>query len=276
MSPRIGPVVLAALFLSGVAACSKESPSAVVEKSPTPSADAEKSPAPAAEAQAVKLCEHGVPAELCTKCNPELVDVFKEQGDWCGEHGLPESHCRQCNPGLSFTAQATPPQDWCGEHAVPESKCTKCKPQLIAKFIAAGDYCREHGYPESVCPYCHPEIVKAAGKQPPQFPEPGTRVRLASTEIERKAGLTTQRAEPRPFAQTLEVVGQLEFNQNRLAQLSARGEALIAEVKVDAGDEVKAGQPLVVLTSAGVGESQAQLVASKARLEAARAALARE
>jgi cobalt-zinc-cadmium efflux system membrane fusion protein len=233
---------------------------------------------PADTEQALKLCEHGVPAELCTKCNPDLIEVFKAQGDWCNSHGVPESQCKQCNPTLSFTAEAVkgPTEPICGEHGVPEAMCTKCKPQLVAKFVKAGDYCREHGLPRSVCPFCDPEGAKARGIKPPEFPPPGTLVKLARPELVKRAGLETQRAEAKSFAESLDVVGQLDFNQNRLAQLSARTEALVAEVKVDVGDEVKAGQPLVVLTSAGVGESQGKLSAAKARLEATRATLARE
>jgi len=233
---------------------------------------------PSTRAAEVKLCEHRVPADLCTKCNPEFVDVFKEKGDWCNEHGVPESHCYECNPKLSFSARAAPPAEpWCNEHGVPEAKCTKCKPQLIAKFIDAGDYCREHGLPESVCPYCHPDLVKAAGHEPPIFPAPGTTVKLASPETEREAGIETMTVTNRQFARTIDVIGQLQFNQNRLARLSARGgEALVGQVNVDVGDEVKRGQPLVMLTSGAIGAEQSRQGAAKARLDAARATLARE
>jgi cobalt-zinc-cadmium efflux system membrane fusion protein len=219
------------------------------------------------------LCEHRVPAELCTRCNPDLVPVFEAQGDWCEEHGVPESQCLACNPGLTFAAVA--PDDWCKEHAVPESKCTKCNPRLVARYVEAGDYCREHGFPDSICPLCHPDRIPA-GRAPPAFPEPGLRVRLASAQTARDVGIETRAAEPRRIAKVLEVVGQLDFDQNRLAQLSARGEALVVRVEVDVGDDVKAGQPLVVLTSAAVGADQARLAAARARLEAARAAAARE
>lgn len=275
MGLRIGLVALAVLLLSGTS-CTKETQPAVAERSSTPPvADADHPPAPAEEARAVKLCEHGVPAELCTKCDPDLIDVYKAQDDWCEAHGLPESHCRQCNPGLTFTAQAATPRDWCKEHAVPESKCTRCNPGLVARFIAAGDYCREHGFPESVCPFCHPERVKAAGAELPTFPTPGTRVRLASADTAREAGILTRRVERRHFARSLEVVGQLDFNQNRLAQLSARTDALLMEARVDVGDDVKAGQPLLALTSPSVGQDKGRLSAAEARLEMARAALAR-
>lgn len=235
-------------------------------------------PATASSTDNAKLCEHKVPADLCAKCNPELAEVFKEKGDWCNEHGVPESQCFACNPKLSFTEKPTSgsAEPWCSEHGVPEAKCTKCKPQLIAKFIEASDYCREHGLPESVCPYCHPELVKAAGHELPVFPTPGTKIRLASPDTEREAGIQTIKLAKRRFARTVDVVGQLHFNENRLAKLSARGDALVVEVKVDIGDNVRRGQALVVLASGGVGQDQSRLVAAKARLQAARAALSRE
>jgi|SRR5215217_840612 len=269
---RVGPL-LCALLCASTASCSKESPPVVAEKPSTARTVAGGASTPA---QPVPLCEHKVPAELCTRCNPDLIDVFKSQDDWCSEHGVPESQCFQCNPSLTFTTQATAPKDWCKEHAVPESKCTKCNPTLVTKFIEAGDYCREHGFPESVCPYCHPDLVKAAGAAPPVFPEPGTRVRLASDETAREAGIQTRRVEKRPFAPTLEVVGKLDFNNNRRAQLSTRGDALIAEVRADVGDEVEAGQPLVVVTSGEVAENQGRFVSAHARVQAASAALTRQ
>jgi len=257
-------------------ACGRGAGPAAVPIAPPPSKVAEE--VTPAGATALKLCVHGVPADICTKCNPELVATYKELGDWCDEHGVPKSQCKQCNPGLTFAAAKTgaAAEPWCNEHAVPEAKCTKCRPQLIAKFIQAGDYCREHGYPESDCPYCHPEKVKAAGHPLPVFPEPGTKVRLASAALEGEAGLRTITVSEQPFAPTVDAVGQLEFDQNKLARLSARGDATVIEVKVDVGEDVRRGQALVVLASGAVGGAQSRLVAAEAHAQAARAALARE
>jgi cobalt-zinc-cadmium efflux system membrane fusion protein len=212
---------------------------------------------------------------VCTRCSPDLVAVFKELGDWCDQHGLPKSHCRQCDPHLDFAAKSAP-KDWCREHGVPESMCTKCSPALVARFIETGDYCREHGYPKSVCPRCNPGLVTARGEPLPTIPAPGTKVRLASDETAREAGIRTAPVERRPFAETIEVVGRLDFDENRLAQLSSAVEATVVEVKVDVGDQVSAGDPLVVLASAAIGQDQARLSAAQARVETAEAALARE
>ncbi|MCP3137217.1 TlpA family protein disulfide reductase [Pyxidicoccus xibeiensis] len=49
-----------------------------------------------------EFCEHRVPNETCTRCNPHLVEKFKAARDWCGEHAVPESQCYECHPDLSF------------------------------------------------------------------------------------------------------------------------------------------------------------------------------
>jgi cobalt-zinc-cadmium efflux system membrane fusion protein len=39
------------------------------------------------------LCEHGVLAPACARCNPALAAVYQAKGDWCTEHGLALSFC---------------------------------------------------------------------------------------------------------------------------------------------------------------------------------------
>lgn len=260
-------LLLLVVGIAGASACGERSSS---------SSSAATKPATAAASDPNALCEHKVPAALCTKCHPELAAVFKAQGDWCQEHGVPESQCLQCNPNLTFGEKKAEGPPWCVEHGVAEDKCTKCHPALVAKFIEAGDYCREHGFPESVCPVCHPEVAKNLGHPPAEFPKPGTQVRLSGEGTADAVGLKMATAEERPFAPGLEVVGQLEFNANRLAELSPKEAALVVEVRVDVGDDVKAGQGLVVVTSASAGKDRAELQGADAALTAAQSALARK
>jgi hypothetical protein len=42
--------------------------------------------------------EHGVPEEVCTRCDPALVAKFKAEGDWCQQHDRPDSQCFICHP----------------------------------------------------------------------------------------------------------------------------------------------------------------------------------
>jgi cobalt-zinc-cadmium efflux system membrane fusion protein len=50
--------------------------------------------------QEVELCQHKVPKDVCTRCNPQLVARFKSVGDWCPEHDVAESQCLICHPDL--------------------------------------------------------------------------------------------------------------------------------------------------------------------------------
>lgn len=68
----------------------------------TPAAQPSSPSATGATQPAAKRCEpHGVPAALCTRCNPKLEPVFKAKGDWCQEHARPESQCVLCHPELA-------------------------------------------------------------------------------------------------------------------------------------------------------------------------------
>jgi thiol-disulfide isomerase/thioredoxin len=49
-----------------------------------------------------ELCEHEVPADVCTRCHPELEPQFQALGDWCRPHRIPESQCLRCHPNLTF------------------------------------------------------------------------------------------------------------------------------------------------------------------------------
>jgi cobalt-zinc-cadmium efflux system membrane fusion protein len=68
--------------------------------------------------------EHGVPEEVCTRCNPKLVADFKAKGDWCKEHDCPESQCFVCHPEKEAEFAALyeakygkqPPKPGTGEH----------------------------------------------------------------------------------------------------------------------------------------------------------------
>jgi cobalt-zinc-cadmium efflux system membrane fusion protein len=68
--------------------------------------------------------EHGVPEEVCTRCNPKLVANFKAKGDWCTKHDCPESQCFICHPEKEGEFAAlyeakyghAPPKPGTGEH----------------------------------------------------------------------------------------------------------------------------------------------------------------
>jgi thiol-disulfide isomerase/thioredoxin len=56
----------------------------------------------AAKTADAERCQHKVPREVCTRCNPHLVAKFKAAKDWCVEHEVAESQCLECHPDLTF------------------------------------------------------------------------------------------------------------------------------------------------------------------------------
>ena len=56
----------------------------------------------AASTSNYERCPHGVPREVCTRCNPALVPKFKAAKDWCDQHAVAESQCFDCHPDLTF------------------------------------------------------------------------------------------------------------------------------------------------------------------------------
>ena len=44
--------------------------------------------------------EHGVPEEICARCDTTLIADFKAEGDWCEDHNRPASQCFICSPEL--------------------------------------------------------------------------------------------------------------------------------------------------------------------------------
>ncbi|HEU4412813.1 MAG TPA: thioredoxin family protein [Polyangiaceae bacterium] len=90
--------VVSAMFVGHVAGCAGAPPPAPGAPSSPHGTLSEMS---RVEGEIV-LCEHKVPAKVCTRHHPELVSQFKRAGDWCKPHGVPESQCLTCHPDLTF------------------------------------------------------------------------------------------------------------------------------------------------------------------------------
>jgi cobalt-zinc-cadmium efflux system membrane fusion protein len=210
---------------------------------------------------------------------PKFADLRRdappEKEDWCGAHNVPLSRCLACNPELGGANAA----DWCKEHGVPESKCTLCHPEILTKG-GADDWCREHGVPESSCTLCHPDlavigaapasdtgITVTAGpapakpeKDPSKCLSHVLRVQFASPEAVRKAGVKLDAVRERSFAVHVEALGEVEYDQTRLARLSSRAAGSVWRVYKEVGDPVAKGEVLALVDAADVGRAKADFL----------------
>lgn len=175
-------------------------------------------------------------------------------------------------------AQAAAEGAMCAEHGVLEAICTKHKPKLIPIFKAKGDFCEEHGLPMSVCPIHHPERggKPLADVSADKAPADGTKVRLKTPDSARLAGIKTVKAEARPGGARLEVLASLTYDAAKWAQINARADGVVREVKADLGTVVARGAPLAVIESASVGADQSRIRAASSRVAVAEANFRRE
>lgn len=100
-------------------------------------------------------------------------------------------------------------------------------------------------------------------------------VRIAP-EMIRDLRVTTTKAEARAAGERVSVLAELVVNQDAYAEVASPSTARVTRVLVRAGDEVKANQPLVELSSGDMSKARAEVQAADARLALARKQLERK
>ncbi len=118
----------------------------------------------------------------------------------------------------------------------------------------------------SQCPICGMPLSKRQRGQVEALPEGVTsRVQLAPNRI-RQAGIRTVEASYEPLAQTLTTVGNVTFDERRLARISSRvkGMSRVERLHVNfTGTAVKAGEPLAELYSPELYQAVRELLVAR-------------
>lgn len=95
-------------------------------------------------------------------------------------------------------------------------------------------------------------------------------------EMIRDLRVTTAKAEARAAGERVSVLAELTVNQDAYAEVASPSTARVVRVLARAGDEVKANQPLVELTSGDMSKARAEVQAADARLALAKKNLERK
>ena len=230
-----------------------------------PESDAHADAQPRAAAADVERCTaHGAAVDLCFLCDPEL----REEGRlWCTGHDRYEDRCWDCQPQLRDADRA-----YCDQHGLYEDECYLCDPSrrtVAAGATADGLYCVEHDMDESSCGICHPEIAATL--------EPGGEVlvRLPSPRSAELAGVAHGSARAGRAAGYVSSYVEVDYDRNRLVQVTPRAEGIVARVLVDVGDNVAAGDPLVVIASSQLATVKQAFLDSRLELDLRRQELVR-
>jgi cobalt-zinc-cadmium efflux system membrane fusion protein len=224
------------------------------------------------------LCiAHGISAGQCFICDATLREPNRL---WCREHARYEDRCFECHPELRDKNRL-----YCEEHGLYEDECFICHPELrieesssdhpepelgLAEIDSDALFCGEHNVPEIECGICQPTL--ADGLRPGQ----GLKIRLPSEASETKAHIVAAYPQPGPARSSVQAVGELRFNLNRLVHVTPLSGGVIRRVYVDVGKEVERGEVLAEIRSPQIAEAKAVLLKAVAEEKVSSQALSRE
>ncbi len=239
------------------------------------------------DAQAIQsegeLClAHGAGASQCFICDPALRDPDRL---WCREHARYEDRCFDCHPELRDDSRL-----YCDEHGLYEDECFVCHPELQdeeSTSASPGDaccppseqsdadqpdalYCGEHDVYERECGICQPDL---AGDL---VPGEGLKIRLPSTESETKARIVAEHPQRGQARTSVVAVGQLEFDQDRLAHITPLADGVVRRVFAELGQSIGRGEVLAELSSSAIAEANAELLTALADETVSSEVLSRE
>ncbi|MFC5431130.1 efflux RND transporter periplasmic adaptor subunit [Paraburkholderia denitrificans] len=90
------------------------------------------------------------------------------------------------------------------------------------------------------------------------------------------AGITLAEAGPAEIESTVQVPGEIRFNEDRTAHVVPRVAGIVERVAVSAGERVEKGQLLAVIASTDLADRRSELLTAERRLATARTAYERE
>ena len=204
---------------------------------------------------------HGHAAdETCFICDPSKRETGRL---WCAEHSRYEDRCWICQPQLEDETRA-----YCEEHHLYEDECHLCNPALSGGTSAAPKsesapalFCNEHGVPEIECGICQPQLAASLGVGGSLL------VRMPSARSAELAGLTLERPGRGEAAAALRLLGEVRYNGNRRAKVTPLASGVLADINVDVGEAVTAGQILAVVNSVDVARAKSEYLSALAELD---------
>ncbi|RUP34945.1 MAG: efflux RND transporter periplasmic adaptor subunit [Curvibacter sp.] len=90
------------------------------------------------------------------------------------------------------------------------------------------------------------------------------------------SGIEIETAGPAEVAGSVQLPGEIRFNEDRTAHVVPRVAGVVESVSVNLGQQVRKGQVLAVLASVGVSEQRSELLAAQKRLALAKVTADRE
>lgn len=149
------------------------------------------------------------------------------------------------------------------------------QPQVF-KFIKEGDYLKG----DAVVEEPHSFVVKIAANNAGkayafQYEQVEARVTMPDAQLQNN-GVQLATAGPARIKVALQLQGEVRLNEDRTVQVVPRLMGLVESVSANAGDRVRRGQVLAVLSSQSLADQRSELLAAQKRLALARTTFERE
>ncbi|MGJ7504218.1 efflux RND transporter periplasmic adaptor subunit [Variovorax sp. ZT5P49] len=117
--------------------------------------------------------------------------------------------------------------------------------------------------------------VAGEKKEPAGHKEDEEKIAFTDEQV-KAADMTIESAGPARIKSSLQLPGEIKFNEDRTAHVVPRVAGVVDSVSADLGQEVKRGQVLAVLSSPSLSEQRSALQSAQRRLELARSTYERE
>jgi len=114
-----------------------------------------------------------------------------------------------------------------------------------AKPIDTGQICAEHRMPEAVDVLCDPQLMTAL------LPGEGVKMRLATPEAAKRAGIVIAPAQSTSLATGAAVPARVTYNRSRLAEVMALSGGVVRRIVAEPGQSVSKGALLAEIASPG-------------------------
>jgi cobalt-zinc-cadmium efflux system membrane fusion protein len=135
---------------------------------------------------------------------------------------------------------------------------------------ASGAICEEHRIPETVDVLCNPQLMTTL------LPGEGVKMRLATPEAAKRAGIVIAPAQSASLATGAVVPVQVTYNRSRLAEVMALSGGVVRRIVAEPGQSVGKGTLLAEVASPGAAIARGDYQAALGRLELAEANVKRE
>jgi len=150
------------------------------------------------------------------------------------------------------------------------------RPPQVFALVKEKDYLKGSAVVEE--PHSFKVTITAQyGNTPYRFAYEQIEARVAMTEQQLKQGkVEVLTAGPARIRNTLQLIGEIRFNDHHVVHIVPRLTGVVESVTANAGDRVRKGQVLAVISSQTLADQRSELLAARKRLALARTTYARE